>query len=45
VFGHEHYAGQLADLACAAVPIRYPVSGLRIPPAQGCGVRKLGQFR
>jgi len=30
VFGHEHYAGQLVDLACAAVPIRYPVSGLRI---------------
>ena len=22
--GHEHYAGQLADLACAAVPIRPP---------------------
>jgi hypothetical protein len=30
VSGHEHYAGQLADLACAAVPIRHPVSGLRI---------------
>ena len=28
--GHEHYAGQLVDLACAAVPIRHPVSGLRI---------------
>jgi transcriptional regulator of acetoin/glycerol metabolism len=28
VFGH--YAGQLVDLACAAVPIRHPVSGLRI---------------
>jgi transcriptional regulator of acetoin/glycerol metabolism len=28
VFGHEHYAGQLVDLACAAVPIRHPVSGL-----------------
>ena len=27
VFGHEHYAGQLVDLACAAVPIRHPVSG------------------
>ena len=24
VSGHEHYAGQLADLACAAVPIRPP---------------------
>ena len=30
VSGHEHYAGQLVDLACAAVPIRHPVSGLRI---------------
>src|SRR5690242_6404042 len=27
VFGHEHYAEHLEDLACAAVPIRYPVSG------------------
>jgi sigma-54 dependent transcriptional regulator, acetoin dehydrogenase operon transcriptional activator AcoR len=27
VFGHEHYAGQLVDLACAAVLIRHPVSG------------------
>ena len=24
VSGHEHYASQLADLACAAVPIRPP---------------------
>ena len=30
VSGHEHYAGQLVDLACAAVPIRHPVSGLTI---------------
>jgi transcriptional regulator of acetoin/glycerol metabolism len=30
VSGHEHYAGQLVDLACTAVPIRHPVSGLRI---------------
>jgi len=30
VFGHEHYARQLARLACAAVPIRHPVSGLII---------------
>ena len=30
VFGHEHYAGQLEDLACAAVPIRHPVSGLAV---------------
>jgi transcriptional regulator of acetoin/glycerol metabolism len=30
VFGHEHYVGQLVDLACAAVPIRHPVSGLTV---------------
>src|SRR5258705_36474 len=30
VSGHEHSAGQLVDLACAAVPIRHPVSGLII---------------
>ena len=27
VFGHEHYAEHLEDLACAGVPIRHPVSG------------------
>jgi transcriptional regulator of acetoin/glycerol metabolism len=27
VFGHEHYAEHLEDLACAAVPIRHPMSG------------------
>ncbi len=27
VFGHEHYAEHLEDLASAAVPIRHPVSG------------------
>ena len=27
VFGHEHYAENLEDLACAGVPIRHPVSG------------------
>ncbi len=27
VFGHEHYAAHLEDLACAAVPIRHPISG------------------
>ena len=27
VFGHEHYAEHLEDLACAAVPIRHPISG------------------
>src|SRR6266849_8647798 len=30
VFGHEHYAEHLEDLACAAVPIRHPVSGQTI---------------
>ena len=27
VFGHEHYAEHLEDLACAGVPIKHPVSG------------------
>jgi len=27
VFGHEHYAEHLEDLACAGVPIRHPMSG------------------
>jgi len=27
VFGHEHYAEKLEDLACAGVPIHHPVSG------------------
>jgi transcriptional regulator of acetoin/glycerol metabolism len=27
VFGHEHYAENLEDLACAGVPIHHPVSG------------------
>src|SRR5947207_9833376 len=27
VFGHEHYAERLEDLACAAVPVRHPISG------------------
>ena len=27
VFGHEHYAEHLEDLACAAVPISHPISG------------------
>jgi sigma-54 dependent transcriptional regulator, acetoin dehydrogenase operon transcriptional activator AcoR len=26
VFGHEHYAEHLEDLACAAAPVRHPVS-------------------
>lgn len=27
VFGHEHYAEHLENLACAGVPIRHPLSG------------------
>jgi sigma-54 dependent transcriptional regulator, acetoin dehydrogenase operon transcriptional activator AcoR len=27
VFGHEHYAEHLEDLACAGVPIHHPISG------------------
>lgn len=27
VFGHEHFAENLDDLACAGVPIRHPVTG------------------
>jgi transcriptional regulator of acetoin/glycerol metabolism len=27
VFGHEHYAENLEDLACAGTPIRHPISG------------------
>nr|WP_184807027.1 GAF domain-containing protein [Kribbella italica] len=27
VFGHEHYAEDLEDLACAGVPIKHPISG------------------
>lgn len=27
VFGHEHFAERLEDLACAGVPIRHPVTG------------------
>ncbi len=27
VFGHEHYAENLEELACAGVPIRHPITG------------------
>ncbi|GAA1861728.1 sigma-54-dependent Fis family transcriptional regulator [Asanoa iriomotensis] len=30
VFGHEHYAEHLEDLACAGVPIHHPISGKTI---------------
>jgi transcriptional regulator of acetoin/glycerol metabolism len=30
VFGHEHYAENLEDLACAGVPLHHPISGKTI---------------
>jgi sigma-54 dependent transcriptional regulator, acetoin dehydrogenase operon transcriptional activator AcoR len=30
VFGHEHYAENLEDLACAGAPIQHPISGKMI---------------
>src|SRR5262249_44051603 len=30
VFGHEHYAESLEDLACAGVPIHHPITGKTI---------------
>src|SRR5581483_9137040 len=27
VFGHEHYAEHLENLACAGAPIRHPITG------------------
>ncbi|MEV4147518.1 helix-turn-helix domain-containing protein [Amycolatopsis sp. NPDC049691] len=30
VFGHEHYAEHLENLACAGVPIHHPISGKKI---------------
>jgi transcriptional regulator of acetoin/glycerol metabolism len=30
VFGHEHYAEHLENLACAGVPIKHPISGKTI---------------
>ena len=30
VFGHEHYAENLEDLACAGVPIKHPISGVTL---------------
>jgi sigma-54 dependent transcriptional regulator, acetoin dehydrogenase operon transcriptional activator AcoR len=30
VFGHEHYAENLEDLACAGAPILHPISGKTI---------------
>jgi sigma-54 dependent transcriptional regulator, acetoin dehydrogenase operon transcriptional activator AcoR len=45
VFGHEHYAGQLGDLADTAVPIRYPISGQVIGAVDlTCWRRDAGQL-
>src|SRR5207248_6522903 len=30
VFGHEHYAENLEDLACAGVPLHHPITGKTI---------------
>jgi len=30
VFGHEHYAEHLENLACAGVPIKHPISGVTL---------------
>ncbi|WP_290057332.1 sigma-54-dependent Fis family transcriptional regulator [Amycolatopsis solani] len=30
VFGHEHYAEHLENLACAGVPIHHPISGKKV---------------
>ncbi len=30
VFGHEHYAEHLENLACAGIPIHHPISGKKI---------------
>jgi sigma-54 dependent transcriptional regulator, acetoin dehydrogenase operon transcriptional activator AcoR len=30
VFGHEHYAENLENLACAGVPIKHPISGVTL---------------
>jgi GAF domain-containing protein len=40
VFGHEHHAGPLENLACAAVPIRHPISGKDIGAVNLTGWRK-----
>ena len=40
VFGHEHYAEPLEDLACAAVPIRHPISGTVIGAVALAGWRR-----
>jgi transcriptional regulator of acetoin/glycerol metabolism len=45
VFGHEHYAEHLEDLACAAAPIHHPISGKTIGAIDlTCWRRDAGQL-
>lgn len=45
VFGHEHYAENLENLACAGAPIRHPVSGKTIGAVDlTCWRRDAGQL-
>lgn len=45
VFGHEHYAENLEDLACAAAPIQHPISGKTIGALDlTCWRRDAGQL-
>jgi transcriptional regulator of acetoin/glycerol metabolism len=45
VFGHEHYAENLEDLACAGAPIQHPISGKTIGAIDlTCWRRDAGQL-
>lgn len=45
VFGHEHYAENLENLACAGAPIRHPISGKTIGAVDlTCWRRDAGQL-
>jgi sigma-54 dependent transcriptional regulator, acetoin dehydrogenase operon transcriptional activator AcoR len=45
VFGHEHYAENLEDLACAAVPIQHPITGKTVGAVDlTCWRRDAGQL-
>jgi transcriptional regulator of acetoin/glycerol metabolism len=45
VFGHEHYAENLEDLACAGVPIQHPISGKTVGAVDlTCWRRDAGQL-
>ncbi|HEX6444058.1 MAG TPA: GAF domain-containing protein [Streptosporangiales bacterium] len=45
VFGHEHYAENLENLACAGAPIRHPISGKTVGAVDlTCWRRDAGQL-